>query len=337
MLIQHPGGGTGRYLVCARNISAGGLSFIHGGYIHPASDCKILLPRRDGSPIAVNGTVMHCRHVEGAYHEIGVQFTEEIDPMALLSENEEAAAEDERSLEMPALEGRILIVDQSKADRRLMTHQLSVTGLAMTMVDTPGAAIDAVRKRHYEMMLCDLNLEHDAVEMIRKVRGAEFRGPIVVVTAENSPTRLADARAAGANEIIGKPYNPVYLASLLAEWLQAPAVEHPIYSTLEERPGMAELVADFVDEAQRKAGQIEKAVRDDSAKAMRETCMELLGSGSGFGFAAVTEAARDAITSLDTAAETKDAHVSIRRLVAICRRLRCAGASRPTGNWRTAG
>jgi hypothetical protein len=26
VLVQHPGGGTGRYLVCARNISAGGIS-----------------------------------------------------------------------------------------------------------------------------------------------------------------------------------------------------------------------------------------------------------------------------------------------------------------------
>ena len=82
VLVQHPAGGTGRYLVCARNISAGGLSAIHGGYIHPGSECKIVLPRREGNPFAVNGVIVHCRHIEGSYHEIGIRFTQEIDPAA---------------------------------------------------------------------------------------------------------------------------------------------------------------------------------------------------------------------------------------------------------------
>ena len=71
--------------VCARNLSAGGFSCIHGGYLHPGSECQVVLPRREGGdPVAVNGTIVHCRHVEGSYHEVGIRFTEEIEPADLV-------------------------------------------------------------------------------------------------------------------------------------------------------------------------------------------------------------------------------------------------------------
>jgi len=300
VLVQHPAGGTGRYLVCARNISAGGLSAIHGGYIHPGSECKIVLPRREGSPFAVTGVIVHCRHIEGSYHEIGIRFTQEVDPAALVPQMiPDGEGDADPDSDMPALEGRILVVDQSPADRKLMTHHLSGTALILKMVSSSGAAIDAVRKQNYDLILCDLHLENDAVRMIKKIRSSDYKGPIIVVTAESSAARLTEARAAGANEIIGKPHSAAYLASLLAEWLDVPGVDRPIMT------------------------------------AARELCVELVGSGTGFGFASVTEAARDALTAIDTAQNKKDAASSLKRLVAICQRLRCGNSARPMGEgWK---
>ena len=50
VIVQHPGGGSGRFLVCSRNLSAGGMAFIHGGYIHPGSECRVGLTRWDRRP-----------------------------------------------------------------------------------------------------------------------------------------------------------------------------------------------------------------------------------------------------------------------------------------------
>ena len=336
VLVQHPAGGTGRYLVCARNLSAGGFSCIHGGYLHPGSECQVVLPRNNGNPVAVNGMIVHCRHVEGSYHEVGIRFIQEIEPAdlvpQLIPEGERISDPTE---ELPPLKGNVLVVDQSPADRRLLTHYLGETGLDMTMVATPGAAIDAVRRRTYELVLCDLNLENDAVRMIKQIRVAGYKGPIIVVTAETSPTRLAEARAAGANEIVGKPRNASYLASLMAEWLDVPGIDRPIYSSLEEKPDMAELIADFVDEVQKKAHLLQKATEQAEPTAARELCLNLVGSGAGFGFDVITEAARDALTAIDTAQAKTDADAPLRRLIAICQRLRCAGSIRPAGaNWK---
>ena len=331
LIVQHPGGGSGRFLVCARNISAGGISFIHGGYVHPGSECRILLPRRDGTPLLVAGVVVHCRHVESNHHEVGIRFLQEIDPAAILpsASADEAAAD--QTLELPTVEGQVVVVDQSDTDRRLMMHHLGATGLTLQMVESTGAALDVLRQRSVDLVLCDLNLADDAVRMIEQMRSLEYRGPIIVVTAENDPVRLAKARKAGANEIIGRPYNPLYLASLLAEWLQAPAPDRPIYSTLEEKPGMAELIADFIEEAGRQAHELRKALAAGDLELTRSACLALAGSGSGFGFEPVTEAARDSLTALDTSQEREQAEGPLRRLVGICERLCCGSSVRPTG------
>jgi CheY-like chemotaxis protein len=149
------------------------------------------------------------------------------------------------------------------------------------------------------------------------------------VTAENVPAKLAEARAAGANEIIGKPFNPLYLASVLAECLEATPVDRPIYSDLEERPGMPELILEFIEQAQRMADQLERSLDAGEAGGVREICLGLAGSGSGYGFPLLTDAARDALTALGTSQSRKDFETPLRRLVTICQRLRCGNASRP--------
>jgi CheY-like chemotaxis protein len=330
VLVQHPGGGTGRYLVCARNISAGGISFIHGGYLHPGSECRIVLPRRDGMPLPVTGIIVHCRHLEGCFHEIGIRFAQELDPAALLPQTDADDSETgDQTHELPALDGQVLVADRSQFDRKLITHHLAATGVTLTMVETTGAALDAVHRRQFEIVLCDLNLDGDAVRMIKQMRKIGYHGPIIVVTAETAPARLAEARAAGANEIIGKPFNPLYFASVLGEWLEATPVDRPIYSSLEERPGMPELILEFIEQAQRAAHQLEKSLDAGETGGAREICLGLAGSGSGYGFPLLTDAARDAMTSVGTSQSRKDVEPALRRLVAICQRLRCGNASRP--------
>ena len=335
VIVQHPGGGTGRFLVCARNISNGGISFIHGGYLHPGSECRVLLPKRDGRPLAVAGVVVHCRHLDGSHHEIGIQFMQQVDATEVLpswdSPDEKEA--DEKAIELPTLSGRVLVVDQSSLDRRLLAHRLSVTGLTMTMVETPGAAIDAVRRQQPEIVLCELNLDSDAVRMIQQMRKVGFQGPILVVTAEHDVSRLMKAREAGANEIVGKPYDPAYLASLLAEWLEAPAVERPVYSTFEDDPGMSEMIADFIHQTRLNGQRLEKALEDGEMSNAREVVLALMGSGSGYGFLPLTEAARDALTALDTSGNQTDASPALRRLIGLTQRLRTDASGRSIDGW----
>ncbi len=331
MIVQHPGGGSGRFLVCARNISASGLSLIHGGYLHPGTECRLLLARADGSPMALSGEVIHCRHVGGHHHELGIRFLNEVDPYEILTpEQIEEAGGLVSGRELPTLGGSILVVDESTTDRRLLVHHLKATGVEITPVATPGAALDAVRKREFTLVLCDLNLqEEEPARMIKQMRSYGVNCPIVVLTAETDLQRLLRARSAGANEIIGKPYSLDALITVMAEWIEHTSIKDPIYSTVEDDPGMAELVIDFIEQARRLMLKLQKAIDVEDQAVVREVCLAVQGSATGYGFGAVTAAARDVLKTMDTCDSLEESQVQLRRLVSICGRLSCTSSVRP--------
>lgn len=330
VVVQHPGGGAGKFLVHARNISAGGMAFIHGGYIHPGSDCRVALTRRDGRPLTVAGVIAHCRHLEGPHHEVGIRFRKEIDPTDVMPPVVEDDDEGEADSGLPALQGHVLIVEKSTFERRLLTRCLAGTGLELTEVETTGAALDEMRRHSFQLVLCDVSPDGDApARMIKQMRDMDFKGPIILVTAENDITRLTSAREAGANEIIGKPYTANSIVSLVAKWLETQAAGGTVYSTLEERPGMSELIADFVDEAERLAHQMEKAISDGAFSRVRDLTQRLAASGAEFGFEAVTKAARDALAALVTSRSVAASSGPLRQLIDLCHRLGCSRAARP--------
>ena len=77
--VNHPGGNHARFLVRTRDISARGIGFFHGGYLHPGSRCYMLLGARDKGLVKIPGTIMRCEHLRGRIHQIGIRFDEVID------------------------------------------------------------------------------------------------------------------------------------------------------------------------------------------------------------------------------------------------------------------
>lgn len=86
--IEHPDGGKSYILVFARNISNGGLSFLHGGFIHTNSRCTIILKSLEGELVGLSAGVRHCRLIQGSCHEVGIKFSQEIDVSHFIPESE---------------------------------------------------------------------------------------------------------------------------------------------------------------------------------------------------------------------------------------------------------
>lgn len=72
--IQQPGGDPMDFLVRPRNLSTGGLGFLHGGFVYPGSVCIVTLVSHDGLNVVARGKVVRCACVTGRIHDIGVQF-----------------------------------------------------------------------------------------------------------------------------------------------------------------------------------------------------------------------------------------------------------------------
>ncbi len=79
ILVEQPGGGMTGFIGVARNISAGGISVFHGGFVHEGSTCRVVLKGLDESEALVEGAVVSCRHLQRTVHEIGIAFKSPID------------------------------------------------------------------------------------------------------------------------------------------------------------------------------------------------------------------------------------------------------------------
>jgi hypothetical protein len=78
-LLLRPRGSLIDFRVRPRNISAGGLSALHGAFIYPGTACEVVLCKRDGAAVSVAGLVVRCRCVSGKVHELNIKFTQSVE------------------------------------------------------------------------------------------------------------------------------------------------------------------------------------------------------------------------------------------------------------------
>jgi hypothetical protein len=90
--IQQPNGEWSKYVVRSRNLSPGGIGFIHGSFIHVGSLCRVILKDTNSKVVCLDGTIKHCGLIESTAHDIGVQFNKEIDLQDFIKPGEERQA-----------------------------------------------------------------------------------------------------------------------------------------------------------------------------------------------------------------------------------------------------
>jgi CheY-like chemotaxis protein len=325
--INHPGGGVGRFLVYPREISAGGISLIHGGFVHPHSRCKVQLTTTNGKKRLVTGRVAWCNHLRGPHHIMGVQFDIPLDLKLFLDRKDWPASLVAAMVSDSAqLAGRVLCIDDQVMEHDLLSFHLRNSSLELHRALSGQEALDALKAHSFDLIICDLNLGAVSGEsLIGDVRRAGFLGPIIALTSESTPERLEAAKAAGAAEIMSKPYDPVMLLNVIAECLKAVRSSEdnePVYSDLSDQQGTARLIGTYLDRVKQTVREMVLALEKDDLKAVKRACQTLQATGAGYGFGSLTEAAGHAVAALEAASSIAQCKDELDRLQSLVRRLR---------------
>ena len=135
---------------------------------------------------------------------------------------------------------------------------------------------------------------------------------------------MKNAISAGANDVLQKPYDAERLLGQIAKALKSTSSGDHIYSTLANQPNATTLIEQFIQQVERVLGDMNKGVATEDYAKVRAACQTLLGTGSGYGFPLVSDAAKDAVTSLDASQSVVEAKDELRLLESICRRLSAA-------------
>ncbi len=84
------------------------------------------------------------------------------------------------------------------------------------------AAVAAVQQRSYDLVLMDVQMPvMDGIAATRRIRalgGAAGRLPILAMTANVLPQQVAELRAAGLDDHIGKPFRVDALLAAIDRW-----------------------------------------------------------------------------------------------------------------------
>ena len=160
--------------------------------------------------------------------------------------------------------------------------------------------------------------------MIRTVRGAGHRGPIVVISG-TSAARLDAVRGGPSNveHTLAKPYESDQLMATLAAALDVNGLDPAdlLYSDLSQQEGTAELLATFCDRVAAAMRDFRRHVQAGHLDEVHLTCDMLKGSAGGYGYPAVSAAAADAIKALDGSGDVGEAAPQLDKLVKLCKRL----------------
>ena len=118
----------------------------------------------------------------------------------------------------------ILVAEDNPINSLLLAEMLKLRGHEVTIAPDGQAAVQHALARPFDLILMDVAMPRmDGLEATRRIRAAGpcQRVPIIGVTANASPDRIPDFRAAGMTEIVVKPIARRVLAAMLARYGKA--------------------------------------------------------------------------------------------------------------------
>ena len=121
----------------------------------------------------------------------------------------------------------ILVVDDGPMNRALLCHQLARLGLVAHAVEDAGAALAALARDRYAVVLMDCMMPGiDGAEACRRLRALEqasgaARTPVLALSAARGDDARARCLAAGMDGYLEKPLSLAALAAALAPWTGA--------------------------------------------------------------------------------------------------------------------
>jgi DNA-binding response OmpR family regulator len=322
----HPAGGEARFLVSTRNLSAGGISFLHAGFVHARTLTRILLPTLSDDVVSVPGRVAFCRHVDRTVHEVGVQFDDRIDPMRFIARCERSIAGDLGvSLELPQLHGDVLCLVDNDPEGALLRHHLRAAGMNVELTSDPEHAAALLAERPFDALILDLG--RDWSDRALAAKPCERMRSVAVALSFDACPLAAQAEAMGIR-VVRKPYEPAALLALLRTRIEeAGAAGGRLVSRLPADEDMAPLLVHFVQEARLDAPRLRSAIEQNDLETARSICRRLKATAGGYGFPTLSDAAFDAVTALDASASITESADPLHRVERLLARLHAEAPS----------
>jgi CheY-like chemotaxis protein/PAS domain-containing protein len=137
---------------------------------------------------------------------------------------------------------RVLLADDNPTNRKVIELMLGAADADVVSVVNGAEAVDAWRASRFDVILMDLRMPvMDGLAAIQAIRteetaNAASRTPIIVISANTSPSDRQASAASGADGHLGKPIRAEELIGVILDLLSRAELENPTFAS-EASPG----------------------------------------------------------------------------------------------------
>lgn len=216
------------------------------------------------------------------------------------------------------LKGHVLLADDSRENRQLVSMLLSHFGLTVTEAENGEVAVECALETSFDLILMDIQMpEMDGLEATELLRQCGYENPIIALTANVMEDEIKHYLASGFVDCIGKPIDRQAMTDTLKKYLDIedetpyslPAITTDLNSALKENPIKTEhneptdqtdfyqsqayqnLVNEFVQSLKTELAMIHSAVASEDWNKVQQLAHKLKGAGGSFGFDDITQIA----------------------------------------------
>ncbi len=321
-------GNSRHFIIAPRNLSAGGVAALHGGYIHVGTKCTVSMKRLDRTAQSVRGKIVRCSHMQGNLHDLGIQFDQHIDPEMFVDFGDNTAF-NVKHVDLSKLQGSVLVVEDSLADQRLFSHYFAGTSLEINFARDAETALDMLSESP-DLIFVDYHLpQMNGLDFVVAAKSRGYSGPVIVLTGDTSSHLRDKALSIGAAELLHKPCTKELLHQAAAEYLIAGAGQQtrghgPLIASAKEVGLTLELLQMYVDDLKNFSSGIQQCIADADREKLRTLAVQIRSSAKGHGYAPIGQAATDLLKTLDATGCVEESANAARRLDEFCRRAKAA-------------
>jgi PAS domain S-box-containing protein len=226
------------------------------------------------------------------------------------------------------LRGRILLVEDGADNQRLLRMQLSGAGGSVVSALNGQIAVDLATSQPFDLILMDMQMPVlDGYHATRELRRRGVTIPIIALTAYAMAEDRDKCVASGCDGYLSKPVDEETLLSTVNQYLgrrvptnSVPAYS-PIRSSLAGDPRMMKIIPEFVARLPGKVDKMLDLLEHHDLVALLGVVHDLVGTAGGYGFAPVTQPARQAQDSIRAGAALEPIAAEINSLIAVIRRI----------------
>ena len=113
---------------------------------------------------------------------------------------------------------KVLIVDDTKNIRNLLTTCLEIEGYEVTTANDGRQALEVFQSHAFDLAFLDIKLpELSGTEVLRKIRGLGINTRVVIMTAFGTVKNAVECTKLGAVVYLQKPFTPEKVRNVLSE------------------------------------------------------------------------------------------------------------------------